>query len=519
MKRILVIVLVLLVGSAAVLMASGTTESGAPPKGPVTVEVWTGASVSEAPAPPADWVGYTTIKEKLGIELKTVMLPSNFNDQDLKINTAAAANQLPDHFLVNRDPWVKLVQQGLLADVSDMLPLMPERTKQQYTDPVGKKVATANGKLYALPSPGAIPKVEGVVIRKDWLDKLGLQVPKTLDDFFAVAKAFTEKDPDGNGKNDTYGFGGYLDQHGLGPRFDFIVGAFTKPGVWNIDEASFGLTVRDPAYGEALSFMKKIIDAGVIDPDWATLKKDDFRARWKQGKFGIMREQFAALAAQSNYAPFDKNFPEGQWIAIAPPTGPKGLSAQGTEQPGYRLMAVSKKAEQAGKKPAIAKLLEWMSTDGYYLFGFGVEGQNYVKAADGSISVEGIAKDQQYSSPAGQVLTQFRNMVFYNSDVELKARYPYYKTANGRTIGPLQFLGEFKKYPYYDSPGIAIIDPPASAADFYRFYDENIIKFVMGQTPINADTLKAFNDGLDKLGAKEWEAASKKKLTANFMLN
>jgi putative aldouronate transport system substrate-binding protein len=517
MRRIAFIALALLICVPAALMASGTADQT--PKGPVTVEVWTGASVSEAPAPPADWVAYSLIKEKLNIDLKVVMLPSNFNDQDTKINAAAAANMLPDHFLVNRDAWVRLVQQGLLADVSDMLPMMPERTKQQYMDQVGKKVATVNGKLYALPSPGAIPKVEGVVIRKDWLDKLGLGVPKTLDEFFAVATAFTQKDPDGNGKNDTYGFGGYIDQNGLGPRFDPIIGAFTKPGVWNIDEATFGLTVRDPAFADGLAFMKKIVDAGIIDPDWATLKKDDFRARWKQGKFGIMKEQFAALAAQSNYAPFDTNFPNGQWVAIAPPVGPKGLSAQGTEQPGYRLMAVSKKAADAGKKPAIAKLLEWISTDGYLLFGFGIQGKNFVLDKDGNISVEGIAKDQQYSSPAGQPLTQLRNMVFYNSPVELTARYPYYKTASGRTQGPLQFLGEFKKYPYYDSPGIAIIDPPSNSADFYRYYNENIIKFVLGQTPINADTFKAFNDGLDKLGAKDWEAAAKKKLTANFMLN
>ena len=40
---------------------------------------------------------------------------------------------------------------------------------------------------------------------KDWLDKLGLEQPKTIDDFYNVPKAFKEQDPDGNGANDTYG--------------------------------------------------------------------------------------------------------------------------------------------------------------------------------------------------------------------------------------------------------------------------------------------------------------------------
>ena len=43
-------------------------------------------------------------------------------------------------------------------------------------------------------------------IRTHWLDKLGLSVPKTWDEIKKVAHAFTFDDPDGNGKNNTYGF-------------------------------------------------------------------------------------------------------------------------------------------------------------------------------------------------------------------------------------------------------------------------------------------------------------------------
>ena len=43
------------------------------------------------------------------------------------------------------------------------------------------------------------------MIRKDWLAKLGLKEPQTVDDLYTIAKAFTEQDPDGNGKKDTYG--------------------------------------------------------------------------------------------------------------------------------------------------------------------------------------------------------------------------------------------------------------------------------------------------------------------------
>ena len=44
---------------------------------------------------------------------------------------------------------------------------------------------------------------EVMIIRQDWLDKLGLKAPTTIDEFEEVIRAFTEDDPDGNGQKDT----------------------------------------------------------------------------------------------------------------------------------------------------------------------------------------------------------------------------------------------------------------------------------------------------------------------------
>lgn len=84
--------------------------------------------------------------------------------------------------------------------------MMQQRTKDRYSDPQMRKIATINGKMYVLQEKAGLNKRQGLFIRKDWLDKLHLQAPKTLDDFYNVAKAFTLNDPDGNGKNDIYGF-------------------------------------------------------------------------------------------------------------------------------------------------------------------------------------------------------------------------------------------------------------------------------------------------------------------------
>src|SRR6185436_7991830 len=138
-------------------------------------------------------------------------------------------------FGLTRNQFYQYLDQDLLGPVDDLLPLMPTRTKQKYSDENRNKLVTADGHLYGLQEPALPPnpKRSGLLIRQDWLDKLGLKAPTTLDEFFEVAEAFTEKDPDGNGQNDTFGFGAYISAGGgnptLGVQFDFIYGAYGVP--------------------------------------------------------------------------------------------------------------------------------------------------------------------------------------------------------------------------------------------------------------------------------------------------
>lgn len=487
---------------------------------PIDIEHWVGASVSESSAPPDDWVAYKIVKDKLNINWKVVLLPSAAGDQNTKINAAGAANNLPDLFMVGREVLYKLVQQGLIAPVDSLLPMMPVRTKDHYGDPERNLLATWDGKLYGLPDPGTLPHIDGLVVRRDWLDKLGLQAPTTLDEFLEVAKAFTEQDPDGNGNADTYGFCAYIEGSGLlragfGTRFDWIFGAYGAAGTWNVsDAASFGLNVRDPNYMKAVEYIKKLVDAKVIDPDWPTLKKDEYRARWKQGKCGMMHENFAALSTKSNYSDFDKDFPDALWEVLPPPKGPEGKSANGVEVKDARIYAVSQKAMDAGKGPAIASLLEWMATDGYMLLGFGEEGVNYKLDSTGNITTEGVDPAKAYNNKEMQPLTQLRNMVYISAPIELAVRYPSFKTVSGRIQAPLDYRNGFLVQPYQESTAAAIINPPQNAADFVRFYSENLIKMALGQQPLDEQAWAEYVKGLDSLGAKELEAEAKETLTA-----
>lgn len=486
---------------------------------PVEIELWITGTASEAGPPPADWAGYRIVRETLGIEMKISLLPTSFTDQDTKIVTAAAANRLPDILHVNRDVFIKLTKQGLLAPVDELMKKMPTRTKTHYDDPLRNKLAMYKGKMYGLPDPGKMPMTDGWVIRKDWLDKLGLPAPKTIEDFYKVAKAFTQNDPDGNGKNDTYGFGAYIETSditnwGLGVRFDPILGAYGVTGMWDVTSAkSFGLNVRKPEFYDAMTFVARLNKEGLIDPDWTTLKKDEFRARWKQGKYGIMRENFAALSTVANYPAFDKNFPDGEWIPIPPPVGPKGKSSEGMLYVDTRIHVVSKRAIDAGKGDAVAKLLEWFATDGYALAMFGEKGVNFTLDAEGNVSTAGLPDpEKSYAKAANVPVLQLRNLASVNSDWELLPRYVPHKTINGRTIKPLDIWRYFTKQPWTEATAALLIEPPANKADFERYYTENLVKFALGQQELSPASWKAFLAGLDKLGAKELEKSAKAKV-------
>lgn len=491
----------------SVAFANGTNESANASDGPVTINLWYGAAVTEAGPLPADWVGFDLIRDKLNINLVATAEPSNDTDQDVKIQAAGAANNLPDVFMVSRPALINLVKQNLVAPLDDLYAMMPTRTAK-YHDADSIKYATINGHNYGMAVPSSTQGIEGLVIRKDWLDNLGLEVPTTLDEFYDVMYAFTYNDPDGNGKNDTYGYGAFIESNSTfkgypGARLWPIMGAFGVTGLWSFEEESLGLTIYKPEFYDFMVYTKKLQDDGLIDPNWLAYKKDDFRAAWKQGRFGCMYEQWAALSAESNYAPFDKNFPDGEWIVIDPIVGPNGESATGALDKTYRIYAVSQKAVNEGKLEAIARLFEWMGTEeGYYLLGYGTEGVNYVFDENGNPSPEGLGANS-YQGGVGQIQTQLRNIVFFNSPEENATRFPDYTTAvSGKVISPTTYLRQMGATAWHNTIGSNSM--PTPSADAFRYYEQSLAEFFAGSRALTPENWAKFLSDFDKVGGNKW---------------
>lgn len=148
-----------------------------------------------------------------------------------------------------------------------------------------KEAASIEGVLYGVPFQKNLAR-SGLIFRKDWLDKLGLPVPKTLDEVYEVARAFTEDDPDGNGVKDTTGFG---DRSELKySSFKTLSSYFGTPNGWKVDDSGKFIPEFDtPEYMDTMNFSKKLYENGYLAQDFAVTAKTDQQQQFAQGKTGI----------------------------------------------------------------------------------------------------------------------------------------------------------------------------------------------------------------------------------------
>lgn len=187
----------------------------------------------------------------------------------------------------------KYIDDGVIVPISDYLDYMPNFKKFMEEHPeIAAQYTDEKGRIAWVPCVRADEELQifvGPTIRQDWLDKLGLKMPTNNDELYTVLKAFKEQDPNGNGKKDEIpvtGIGGNEWAFGIGnivQGFDTYYGLYIKDG-----KVTHGMI--EPEMKEALAYLSKLYQEGLIDPDYLTQDLDTFRGKVMNDRAGYFHD-------------------------------------------------------------------------------------------------------------------------------------------------------------------------------------------------------------------------------------
>lgn len=222
-------------------------------------------------------------KEELGIDLE-FMWVANADQGKEKMNLAISSNTLPDIFYVDQLQYESLVKAGKLEDITQVYDKYAgDFMKEVMTRPgsdAALKICSNEGKMYALPYfLNGTDDTKNIWIRYDWLQKLNLPEPKTLQDVLAIADAFVKNDPDGNGQADTIGFPmstNSMTAYGAGLA-TFFNCYHAYPAIWTkgADGKLAAGQTQAAQMKAALSKLNELYQAKTVDQNYASLNDSD----------------------------------------------------------------------------------------------------------------------------------------------------------------------------------------------------------------------------------------------------
>lgn len=289
-----------------------------------------------------------------------------------KVNITLASGQLPTVMVVDKTPsFVNAARAGAFWEVG---PYLKDYPNLSQANEIVLNNSSIDGKYYGVYRERVLGRM-GVTLNKVWMDNLGLQPPKTIDEFYNVMKAFKENDPDQNGKDDTYGI--VITKY-AGP-WDIMQVWFGAPNGWG-EDGSGGLvpTHMTPEYREALKFFRQMYDEGLVNEDFAVMDSAVWNDPFVNGKAGVFVD--VADNARRLNSPMQEKAPRDSSYTnvFQAPVGPKGHRDMPTT--GYAgMLAISKSAVKTEEE--LKKVLGFIDKLGdvemQNLLGYGVEGTHY----------------------------------------------------------------------------------------------------------------------------------------------
>lgn len=309
--------------------------------------------------PYVEWNGGTTYQEQLNLKI--------------------AAGETPDLFMPVNGMEVDLARNGALLDLTDLLPEKAphlwEAIPQETWDVIRSYDPSGEGRIYMIPTVIDYPLMCGL-IRQDWLDKLGLPMPATQEEFVEVLRAFKTQDPNGNGKADEIPAGGRQEARWMDHLFAMYgVAMWEGYPQWDIYDGELTYAGITQNMRDALLFAQSLYKEGLMDPE--TLLND--KAGW-EGKINSDRVGVYYHWAQASYeyatTLFNSMGAKPEWTVLPAISAP-GYEGFYTEKKIKSIQWVVKNTDDQEKIDACMKVLDAYGNeelrDQFFL---GVEGEH-----------------------------------------------------------------------------------------------------------------------------------------------
>jgi len=323
------------------------------------------------------------LEDKFNVELTPLFAEyGGYND---KKNALLQSGDIPDlvyemdpmyHFADARDEYFLEVPYAAIEKYAPTL-----FAEINNRAPAAWAYSYYDGKNYGMPNLNNSHMNTTVSIyRKDWLEKVGMDVPTTLDEMHDVLLAFVKDDPDGNGKDDTFGFVPTSTDYSY--YFPEFFGAYgVLPFDWQEVDGEIVYGGLRPEVEDVLQLLADWWKDGIIYPAFIELDKSA-QNLFKEAKAGYYCQggyQDETITT-SIIGTTRQNDPKAT-IAYAPvvkgPDGKSGVRAWG--DPAHSI-GFGANGEDSGKKATrILKMLEGTFTDDALMMEvrYGKEGETY----------------------------------------------------------------------------------------------------------------------------------------------
>lgn len=264
---------------------------------------------------------YVAAAEKaLNIKIKYLWLKNDADKgYEKQLRLAITAGEIPDMFIVtNQNDLVQLAESGLIMPVDDVVDKYFTTWDKEIQSSDGGKLyemAMYDGQCYGIPcNISDTDTFSYIWLRKDWMEKLNLEAPKTMDDLRNIMLAFKEAKL--GGSENTYGM--VIDKDLYYSTRGLFAGFGAYPEFWVEDENGglvWGGTQENVK--KALTYLNGLYNDGLLDKEFITQSNTDAKALMFNSQAGIL---YAGHWLAHDLQKLHDNDPESDWICVALPS-------------------------------------------------------------------------------------------------------------------------------------------------------------------------------------------------------